>query len=125
MGFFDLLRSIFGGDRQPGRPGAKFLVGINENITEFYGMPVRDFDPAVGIAEPAEVIYRLSLGWDADDKGVTFDGTFQAYVNSPNASKPVGLVIGNWGHGDGAEDVVKAIAAAGNKVEGAQSPVPW
>jgi len=144
MSFFDRLRSILSGGKQSmpkpvaasgvsqssqpaarveqsSTPAETFSAGVYENVTEFHGRPVRDFDPAVGSTDPAEIISRLHLDWDAAEKGATFDSVFQTYVSSPNASESVGLVIGDWGHcaeGDSAEGVIKAIVAAGDTLRG-------
>ena len=106
--------------QRPSEPAETFSPGIYEHITEFHGRPVRDFDPDVGIPDVAEVTYRLSLDWEAAEKGVTFDSIFQAYVNAPNASESVGLVIGSWDNPteNSAKGVVKAIASAGDKLGG-------
>ena len=35
-------------------------MSIYEHVTEFAGHPVRDFDPAVPLEDPANTAYRLS-----------------------------------------------------------------
>ncbi len=97
-----------------------FSPGINENVKEFYGRPVRDFDPGADSIDPAQFIYRLALDWDAVEKGAKFDDIFQAYMNQPNASDSVGLVIGDWGHAaeESAKGVITSIVSAGDKLAG-------
>jgi hypothetical protein len=69
---------------------------INEHITEFAGLPVREFDPdGEPPADPGAVAWRLSVDWDSGVDG--FEQRFAALAGSVWADRIRALVVGMWG----------------------------
>lgn len=88
---------------------------ISEHTTRFAGLPVEDWDPAVGIADPTGTLYRVSL---ADDESTWID-YFATFLDDPAAGKIVGIVVGVWDEPfeeRGAEEVVEALVAARDRL---------
>jgi hypothetical protein len=56
---------------------------ISENVEEFLGVPVRDYEYGRRIEDPAGVVYRLRVPWEVHERG--------SFVE-PEASEPVGFV---------------------------------
>jgi hypothetical protein len=85
---------------------------IAAHASEFAGLPVKDFDPEIGIVDPTGTIYRLSVDYDAEEP---FMVLLSRFFEDPKASQVPGLVIGAW-QGDesdlSSESIVEALVAA-------------
>jgi hypothetical protein len=84
-----------------------------ENLTQFYGRDVVDYDPESGLADGAPAI-RLRLSYEAD-KATTFTDLYAQFLKEPAASGVEALVIGMWHQtfeeGDTAERVVENLVS--------------
>jgi hypothetical protein len=88
-----------------------------ENLTQFYGRDVVDYDPESGLADGAPAI-RLRLSYEAD-KATTFTDLYAQFLKEPAASGVEALVIGMWiqhrglarNEGDTAERVVENLVS--------------
>ncbi len=63
---------------------------IQENLETFYGRPVVDFDPEVGIAMPGEAVYRVRTEYD----GMEFSELLGSFLADPRVGEIPALVIG-------------------------------
>lgn len=82
---------------------------------EFGGLPVKEFDPEQGIQDPSGVAYRLTLGYDREEQGMTFSDLLEKYLSDPKVGEVTALVIGCWDgayEGKGAEKVVDQLLDA-------------
>ncbi len=66
---------------------------IDNYETEFYGLPVVEFNPQKGIEKPNDQVYRLAFDYDNEIK-VPY--MLKAFLNNPRAAKVPALIIGNW-----------------------------
>src|SRR5262249_10651638 len=111
-------------------------MGIYEHATEFAGLPVADWEPGSGIADPVGTIYRVSVSWEEADAGkrwpeklaeflglkrrspepaVPRSTRLDAFLEDPAAAQIPGIVIGAWEEvatGTGVEPVIEALIAA-------------
>lgn len=88
----------------------------NENLSEFAGKPVRDWDVKSGIRDARSTTYRLSLSYDEADDGGTLVDKLAAFLTDPAVGQVDALVIGAWNtadSGESSEPLVEALAAAG------------
>jgi hypothetical protein len=69
-------------------------MGIYQHAESFLDKPVADFDPSVGIVDPIDTIYRLSVEYDSE---VNIIELLSQFIADENASKTIGLIIGMWG----------------------------
>ena len=46
-------------------------MGIYDNLSEFKGRPVRDWNAAGDVRDPQGAAYRLAVSWDEAEKGTT------------------------------------------------------
>lgn len=96
-------------------------MSIYENLNEFAGRPVKDFDPEVGLADPKGVAYRIRLDYDESDGGGKWLDKFAALTASPEARELEALVVGTWedvSSGTGSVAIVEGLAAARDKLPG-------
>lgn len=68
---------------------------INENATEFAGLPVRDYDPNTGIDDPMGTAPRLRLEYNSD-RDATLVALLDRFLADPAAVQVRALVIGIW-----------------------------
>ncbi|WP_406695650.1 STM4015 family protein [Singulisphaera sp. Ch08] len=88
---------------------------VDDHAEEFVGLPVRDYDPEEGIADPAGSAYRLSFSWNDTEEMGSFGERLALFLEDPNASQVRGLIIGAWQGDDSAlssESIVEALVAA-------------
>ena len=91
---------------------------IGENLTEFAGKKVEDWDPEAGIGDPQKTVYRVRVSYDDEDE--TWTDRFQSFLDDPRASQVDALVVGMWATDDSAatsEEVVEAIVSARDKLK--------
>ena len=93
---------------------------IGENLTEFGGLPVRDFDSTKGIEDPAGISYRVRLDWDDYDKGVKFAEVLAKFLGDPKLGEVKSFVIGAWApeSDSNSESIIRAIVEAQDKLQG-------
>jgi hypothetical protein len=91
-------------------------VGIREHIDTLIGRPVRDYDPKRGLEHPPGTIYRLSLSWDASERGEPLTDMLAQFLDTPGADQVPGMVLGMWENAthsaEGADRIVAALVAA-------------
>ncbi|MDG4831958.1 STM4015 family protein [Solwaraspora sp. WMMD1047] len=69
---------------------------ISQSRTEFAGLPVVDFDPAVPAPTPAgAAAWRLSL--DYDSTAEEFAGLVESFLAAVDPAQVAALVVGQWG----------------------------
>lgn len=93
-------------------------MSISEHMTDFFGKPVEDFDPAKGLAKHPAAVYRIGLGFS---NPAAWDARWQAFLKDPRAGEVEALVIGAWGTdlysgGHSSSAPVKALVAARAKI---------
>jgi hypothetical protein len=84
-----------------------------ENLTQFYGRDVVDYDPESGLADSAPAI-RLRLSHEACRDGTTFTDLYARFLKEPIVGDVEALVIGMWNkyqEGDTAERVVENLVS--------------
>lgn len=93
---------------------------INENLTEFAGKPVRDYDPSKGLKDPASTSYRIRLDWDAHEEGLRITDLLSKFLQEPGAREVESLVIGAWDFesSENSSGIVELIAAAKDTLSG-------
>jgi len=92
---------------------------IHEHVTTFAEMPIHDYDPDVGIQEPAETVYRLRVEWEDYDAGRTLMDLVPQFLSDPSIGDVAGLIIGDWGgaaEGNDSAAIVEALVAARDKL---------
>ena len=85
---------------------------MNDNLTEFAGKKVADWDDAKGIQNPEQITYRISVEFDSDTKWLD---RFAAFLEDANAAQVTGIIVGTWGDvatGETPAVVVEALTAA-------------
>ncbi len=80
---------------------------VGDNLEEFYGKVVEDFDLDKGIEKPTGVVYRLRCEYDDE---VTTPDRIQKFAEDPKAKEVKALVIGVWDfEGGDSSEVVEAL----------------
>lgn len=96
-------------------------MSINEHATSFAGLPVVDYDPERGIIDPGGSAHRLSIGWDAHERGETFAPLLARFLDDPGALQVEALVLGAWEPEDStisSAEVVATLTAASERLAG-------
>jgi len=94
-------------------------VSIYENLSEFAGKPVRDWDAEAGIQEAPGAAYRLSVSYDEANQGGGLADKLAAFLDDPAVGEIDALVIGAWNTADSgasSEPLVEALAAARDRL---------
>jgi hypothetical protein len=93
-------------------------MSIYDNVSEFAGLPVVDFDPQAGILTPQTIAYRLRLDYDDISKGATIIDLLNRYLDDPAVEKVTAIVIGAWTDDmdHDARPIVETLAAAADKL---------
>jgi len=68
---------------------------IDDHASKFYGLPVVEFEPQLGIENPRNQVYRLA--YNGDDK---FQDMLDRFFNTPNVIEIQALIIGDWSSDD-------------------------
>jgi Leucine Rich repeat len=84
-------------------------MGIHQHAESFIGKPVVDYKAEIGIADPIDTIYRLSVEYDSETSIVDL---LSQFVADANVSKVTGLVIGMWDADDSSQSVVDLLVNA-------------
>jgi hypothetical protein len=89
-------------------------MGIYQHPEFFIGKPVIEYTTEIGIADPIESNYRLSVDYDSEHSIVDL---LVKFIEDPNVSKITGLIIGQWDSEDeSSEAVVEFLADASEKL---------
>ena len=93
---------------------------IMENLEEFAGAPVRDFDPDTGLEDPVGTAYRVRVDYDAFDKGVRVPDLLSELKADQKAPQLTRLVIGTWDYEatQNSSLIVAAIAGGADRLAG-------
>ena len=94
-------------------------MGVYDNLSEFKGRPVREWNAAGDVRDPQGAAYRLSVSWGEAEKGTTLVQKLGQFLADPLAGGVEALVIGAWGEvatGDSSAPVVEALAAARDRL---------
>jgi hypothetical protein len=99
-------------------------MGISEHAELFAGLPVRDYDPAESIVDPAGAAQRVGVGHERFRARQPFLGRLGRFLDDPVAGQVVALVIGAWdglyeGQREGeTEQIIAALAGARERLPG-------
>jgi hypothetical protein len=95
-------------------------MAIYEHLKHFAGLPVEEYDPAKGIAEPAKKVYRVAAsGWDGES---TIAERLEAFLADPRVGEVPALVIGAWSYeGRSSRGVVTELVQASARLTGLRS----
>ncbi len=64
-----------------------------ELLTEFVGLPVEEFDPDTGIADPEGTAYRVRQEYDEEPRFVEL---WERFLDDPQSDRLKALIIGRW-----------------------------
>lgn len=81
-------------------------MGNYQHVESFVGKPVVDYKTEIGIVDPIDTVYRLSVEYDSEISIVDLLSQFAA---DANASKVTGLVIGMWDADESSQHVVDCL----------------
>ncbi len=84
-------------------------MGNYQHAESFVGKPVVDYKTEIGIADPIDTIYRLSVEYDSE---ISILDLLSQFVADANASKVTGLVIGMWDADESSQSVVECLVDA-------------
>src|SRR4051794_12672861 len=87
---------------------------ISEHLTNFAGLPARDFDPAKKLNAPAESAWRLSISYEEQEEQKTFCDKLAAFLADPGAKQVQALIIGCWeeaGAGQDSAEIIEALVS--------------
>ena len=89
---------------------------INENLTEFGGLPVVDYEPGQGLAHVERAAYRLRWEWD----GPPFvDHALASFLAEPDVARTRGLIIGMFtedSYGTSSQVVIDPLVANAHRL---------
>ncbi len=90
---------------------------ISDAIETFAGRKIEEFDPEKGIQTISSAI-RLSVDWDAADKGTTLSSLFGKLLADPQSTQIEALVIGSWEepHDPGIQTFIDALIDNANRL---------
>jgi hypothetical protein len=88
-------------------------MGIHQHAEFFIGKPVVEYKTEIGIADPIDTVYRLSVEYDSETSIVDLLTQFAA---DSNASKVTGLVIGMWDSDESSQSVVDLLVDDNQKL---------
>src|SRR5688572_8070586 len=93
-------------------------MGINENVSEFAGLPVLDFDPQAGILYPHTIAYRLRLDYGDFDESKTNIESIKRFLADPAIGQVQALLIGLWGYDyeKDSGEIVRMIAESSHRL---------
>ena len=92
---------------------------IENNLTEFAGLPVVEYNPQTGLGSPGKSTYRISVDWEAHDQGKDFSDLLAPMIEEATVRDLTALIIGDWGgtgEGNDAGPVVEALVAASEQL---------
>lgn len=93
------------------------MLERQENLSELAGKKVIDWDPDLGLLDPAQTIYRIRVEYDGPE---TWVERFAVFLQDSAVSELTGLVVGMWStevmETEEAIEVVEALVAACEKL---------
>ena len=96
-------------------------MSIYENLSEFAGRKVEDWNPDAGLFDPKGKAYRLTISYDEGEEGISQVDKLAELLQDPNAARLEALVIGAWievAGGESSAPIVEALAAARDRLTG-------
>src|SRR5688572_4082339 len=90
-------------------------MAFYDHITEFAGLPVRDYEDGDALRNPGKSAWRIGFGADSYDAAESLANVVARFVKSPGAESVTALIIGAWkevGSGGAANDVVDGLVSA-------------
>lgn len=95
-------------------------MAIEEHVEFFAGLPVRDYSPGEGLNDPEGTAYRLGIGYDQAEEGLTTAALLEQFLGERQSRHLRALVIGPWDGiydgGHGFDVVVEALIKAAEKL---------
>ena len=92
---------------------------IHENLTEFKGRPVSDWEGEATPADFLNVVFRLRIDYEDASEGITLGEKFASLLDSKGSDQIESLVIGGW-QGDDTQaessDLVELLVSARRKL---------
>lgn len=88
---------------------------IDDSTEEFGGKPLREFDPAAGLSDAANIACRIHIDWDRHEAGESAAGMLAALARCPAIADLTALVIGDWGgaaEGNESTETVEALVSS-------------
>jgi len=88
---------------------------IREHAKFFAGKPVTDYQASIGIEDPINTVYRLSVDYDSE---YSILDLLSQFLEDANVSKITSLIIGMWSHGSNetSQPVIELLANANHKL---------
>lgn len=90
---------------------------LEDNMKEFGGLPVLDFDTNLDTLEASKIAYRIRIEtWDSS--AADFAELLGNFVERPDVSEVTALIIGPWGElsSDDSSGVVSALASVAERL---------
>src|SRR5688572_33497434 len=79
-------------------------MAFYDHITEFAGLPVRNYEDGDALRNPGKAAWRIGFGADSYDAAESLANVVARFVKSPGAESVTALIIGAWkGVGSGGE----------------------
>lgn len=97
---------------------------IGEHIEFFGGKRVVEWQADEETLDASKETFKVSIGYDEEQDGVTWPGRFAAMLDSIDASKIDAFVVGPWGNvsaGESSEPIVEALVSAKNQLKNLRS----
>lgn len=94
-------------------------MGFSEHKTEWGGKPVADYDPQVGVTDPAGTAYRVSAVYEYKGDSESWLDRFARFLEDPRSSEVTSLLVGAWDYEDAmgdSEEIVAALAGAADRL---------
>lgn len=95
-------------------------MSIYQHVTQFAGLPVRDWQPGEPLGDLARTAYRLGLGYQQTDSGTRWADLLGALLAEPDSAKLRALIAGPWDREGyvltNSAPVVEALAAARDRL---------
>lgn len=91
---------------------------VEGHAETFIGLPIKDYDPDERIQAPEGAVYRVSLGYDEGEGGLTMAARLAQFFSDPAVHRIQGVVIGTW-HSEWdepANSVVESLVSVRDKV---------
>jgi hypothetical protein len=88
-------------------------MGIHQHAELFIGKPVVDYKTEIGIANPLDTVYRLSVEYDSE---TSITDLLSHFSEDTNASQVTGLIIGMWDCDESSQNVVNFLVNAHQKL---------
>ncbi len=71
-------------------------MSISEHDEQFFGLPVRDYQAGVPLADPAGLAHRLSITYGTPENGESIAELLARFLDDPASRRVTALVFGEW-----------------------------